>query len=201
MLQLAVHYLNHDIVGDATERNDIDLESIVIFLNLHVPEHSSTPKQPHGSTFDSVWPLNADGEMYPSSPVSSPSSPVRDAQRGHRVLSPMGSPRSPRNVSPQGLQSPKRASPSSPRTPRISTQHLHSVRQKLSVILRMLCWCSRSDSKEDIAQFMTEDHKDNSEGSFPVARRVADFLGMIICGGYSRDQFVRGPLCFLFHIR
>lgn len=208
MLQLAVHYLNAELLDRYEEDNvEIEVECILIFLILHVNENTSHSKTGISSTnFDSVWPLNPDGEVYPSSPTASPSSPVRENNRLlHRALSPIGSPRSPRNSSPQSAQSPRRTAlhtPSSPRTPRISTQHLHSVRSKIPIILRALSWGYSSNADEDITAFISEDPRklENSSSAvnlFVVDRKIADFLGMMICGGYSRDQCVSVVL-FIF---
>lgn len=199
MLILAAHYLNPDLVDKYEDDNvELDVECIIVFLILHVTENAPCAKTAPGTSFDSVWPLNPEGEVYPSSPISSPSSPIRESNRvTHRAMSPIGSPRSPRNGSSpvqNGISPSKRPTASSPRAPRISTQHLHSVRQKIPIILRALSWVVSSNADEDIAAFMAEDHRNMETSSsinmFVVDRKIADFLGLVICGGYSRDQCI-----------
>eukprot|EP01033_Poteriospumella_lacustris_P005533 gene5533-3946_t len=199
VLILAAHYLNPDLVDKYEDDNvELDVECIIVFLILHVTENAPSAKAAPGTSFDSVWPLNPEGEVYPSSPISSPSSPIRESNRvTHRAMSPIGSPRSPRNGSSpvqNGISPSKRPTASSPRAPRISTQHLHSVRQKIPIILRALSWVVSSNADEDIAAFMAEDHRNMETSSsinmFVVDRKIADFLGLVICGGYSRDQCI-----------
>jgi hypothetical protein len=194
VLQLAVHYLNPDLIDKYEEdKIEIDVECIIIFLVLHVTDNAPVAKAIPTTSFDSVWPINPEGDIYPSSPNASPSSPVRD--RSTHRSSPIASPRSPRNqTSPHQNVSPKRMSPSSPRTPRISTQHLLSVRQKIPIILRALSWAYSTNANEDITAFLAEDHREPENASsinmFVVDRKIADYLGLVICGGYSRDQCV-----------
>lgn len=202
VLQLAVHYLNPDLIDKYEEDTiEIDVECIIIFLVLHVTDNVPPPKTAPATSFDSVWPLTPEGEIYPSSPVSSPSSPIRESNRA-AMRSPIASPRSPRNNSPlQNGSSPNKrqntatmASSGSPRTPRLSTQHLHSVRQRIPIILRALSWVVSTTAEADIDTFIAEDHRDMESATtinmFVVDRKIADFLGLVICGGYSRDQCV-----------
>lgn len=206
MLLQAIFYLSPDIATNIDyDQDSVDIECILIFLILHIADVAPAKTGISATHFDSVWPLNADGEVYPSSPTaSSPSSPTRESTRVHRALSPIGSPRSPRGNMPQSaagnnIRGGSTSSASSPRTPRISTQHLHSVRQKIPMMLRVLSWCAMLNMDDDIAAFLAEDpRRSTSETTgeryaFEVDRRTADFLGMIICGGYSRDQNVSKP--------
>jgi hypothetical protein len=190
MLLIAIHYLDPlSIEKQDKDSYLVDAESLITFLILHISDPSPI-KTGISANFDSVWPLNSEGEVYPSSPIASPSSPIRES-RVPRALSPIGSPRSPRN-SPSQTNSPKRMSAGSPRTARISSQHLHAVRQKIPVILRILSWGYSSDIDGNIDEIIMEDlvKIENVTPTFKVQKKIADFLGLVICGGYSRDQAV-----------
>eukprot|EP01040_Poterioochromonas_malhamensis_P000783 gene783-835_t len=201
MLTLAVYYLNPEKVP-STKREDnwIEIECLAVFLILHIPESNSNSTKPNtvASNFDSVWPLNADGEVYPTSPVSSPLSPVKEGggNRGS-YKSPIGSPlspRSPRNSTTliqSSASSPKRSTATVARTPRGSTQHLHSVRQKIPLILSAL-----NPNLSEAHSYDANDDFSNSIESFSVTRRMVDAFGMMLSGGHSRDQTV-SPLSAL----
>lgn len=208
MLLIAVFYLKPDMVESVNrEEVALDIECFAIFLVLHMAEHhAKSTGVLSGPNFDSVWPLNADGEVYPSSPVHSPNSPNKDQaqSRVHRAASPIGSPRdiimSPRS-SRDTMASSKASSPgrksgaSSPRTPRLNTHHLLSVRQKIPTILRVLNWEEDITAADNNALMAADDPSKLESLSqslrFNIERRIADFVGMILCGGLSRDQNVR----------
>lgn len=203
MLTLAVYYLNPEKVP-STKREDnwIEIECLAVFLILHIPESNSNSTKPNtvASNFDSVWPLNADGEVYPTSPVSSPLSPVKEGggNRGS-YKSPIGSPlspRSPRNSTTliqSSASSPKRSTATVARTPRGSTQHLHSVRQKIPLILSAL-----NPNLSEAHSYDANDDFSNSIESFAVTRRMVDAFGMMLSGGHSRDQTVSAAFVLLF---
>lgn len=185
MLTTATSYLSPD---EDREDMQVDMECMAIFLAMHIAE--STTAKPAAPTvaFEAVWPLNENGEVFCSSPIASPSSsPARDARRSHSPLASPMSPRSPRN-SPQKPSSP-RTHTSSTRTPRASTQHLHSVRQKIPLILRAL-------NSSELDSTGPSDAEESSKLDFKVSKRVTDALGLVLCGGQSRDQTV-SPLSLL----
>ena len=191
MLSLAVYYLNSEKLN-SLKRDEvtIDIECVAVFLILHIPEPSSVSK--HNtitSTFDSVWPLNPEGEVYPTSPVPSPMSPVKDANKNLKSPTPMGSPmspRSPKNSPGQvAASSPKRAINTAARTPRGSTQHLHSVRQKIPLIVSALNPNLSKSHSYDVC----DDYSSSIE-AYNVTRKIVDAFGMMLSGGHSRDQTV-----------
>ncbi len=201
ILILAIYYLNPEIENGRREDISVDLECIAIFLALHIVESNSSTNRHNSMTaataasFDSIWPLNQEGEVYPSSPVASPvSSPVRESNRVHRNQSPGTSPMSPRSPrsSPQP-NSPKRGTTTA-RTPRGSTHYLHSVQQKIPLILKSLCGLpdSHFDSSNGFGDVFGE-----LNPNCQISRRVVDFLGLIICGGYSRDNTVGFSVLFV----
>jgi hypothetical protein len=211
MLILAVYYLNPEKIT-SLKRDEIlvDVEYLAVFLILHIPEPSNSSWKANTvtSSFDSVWPLNDVGEVYPTSPISSPLSPVKDASaRSSLFKSPLGSPispRSPRNVSiaasaivPGSSQqqssslSPKRSIGSGAKTPRGSTQHLHSVRQKIPLILSAL----NPNLNESHSYDMNDDDFSSSIEAYSVSRKVVDAFGMMLAGGHSREQTVSSLLC------
>ncbi len=187
---MALIYLNPENAVANKDDAKVDLECLTIFLVLHIiDQNQQKPITP--ANYDSVWPIPSDGELYPTSPVaSSPASPVKEGSRATRSSagSPL-SPRSPRHTTAVAQPaSPKRnVNVSSPRTPRSSTQYLHSVRQKVPIILQILSSQFGSGSFDEIS--------DQSE--FLVCKRSVDALGLIVCGGYSRDQTV-APLSGLY---
>lgn len=188
MLATAKTYLHPNMVPAQREDMLVDIECVVIFLAMHIIETTAAKPTAPTIAYEAVWPLDEKGEVYPSSPVASPSSPAKEVRS--RALSPMSSPMSPRSPrnSPQKPQSPRTLTTSATRTPRASTQHLHSVRQKIPIILRAL----NSSDIENIGGI----DLDEGKLDFQVSRRVADALGMVLCGGQSRDQTV-SPLSSL----
>lgn len=197
---MAIYYLNPELVENSRREDiSIDIECVAIFLILHIVDNNASSRQSGmtaaaAASFDSIWPLNPEGEVYPSSPVASPaSSPVRESNRAHRSQSPNSpiSPRSPRG-SPQP-SSPKARATSTARTPRGSTHYLHSVQQKIPLILKALCALPDSNI-EDNNGFA--DSFGELSPNCQINRRVVDFLGLIMCGGQSRDNTVRVIRCF-----
>lgn len=196
MLCLAVYYLNRDpSLYPSREEVLMDLEYIAIFLVLHVVDANPSKAVTSPSLqYDSVWPSalpgtpNIDGEPL-LSPSSSP--PKNDTKRKHPS---MGSPLSPRSPKSQSLSPNSEAAKKNRvvRTPRSMAQYLHVVRQKIPVILKALS--SEDDmGLEGIAHFTPEKNSDELPGAlldFPVSRKAIDALGLIVCGGRSRDEHV-----------
>lgn len=205
MLLLAITYLTPEITLEHTkETNYVPTDCLIIFLVLHILDKDTTGKS-HTTVYESVWPLNSEGEVYPSSPVASPSSPTREKNRA-RAVSPMNSsPRSPRN-SPQKPNSPMSQrsynSSSSARTPRASTQYLHSVRARIPWILQVLSPADKGkDEYNSLSRTSSDDYSIPSMNEltlhYPVTRKTVDLLGLIVCGGHSRDQSVSYDLHFI----
>jgi hypothetical protein len=223
MLCSAVYYLNRDSQLYSDRENFcVDLEFVAIFLVLHTSDTQPSKSAVASSVgYDTAWPnpLLQSDEPLPLSPMSSPTK--------SRKFPNVGSPQSPR--SPK--QSPKPASPSSnrggssptggagnskrsffnnSRTPRSTAQYLHSVRQKIPVILRALC--ADLDSQFDTLQPATPHTPERGDSDsektvlpklvdFAVARKTIDALGLIVCGGHSRDEHVTQHLfCAIFII-
>lgn len=185
MLNTAVTYLYPDQLKASREETFIDIECVVIFLAMHISDTLASKPAAPTVAYEAVWPLNENGEVFPSSPVASPSSPVREL-RSQRVQSPLSSPMSPRSPrgSPQKPSSPRTHSPTSSRTPRASTQHLHSVRQKIAIILKAL------NSSDVDSLGPVESEEATQQLDFFVTRRLVNALGLVLCGGQSRDQAV-----------
>lgn len=194
----AMIYLDPKFIKYTKEELNTEIECFAIFLILHTVDQSqskfanSSSSSSSGSNsnnsstlYDSVWPANCESEIFPTSCVTSPASPVKENSTiRSSSRSPAGSPlspRSPRHTS-NSIQpgSPKRGSlVSTPRTPRGSTHYLHSVRQKVPTILQIL----NSDYSELNELF--DEKKD-----VLASKKMVDALGLIISGGYSRDQAV-----------
>lgn len=128
--------------------------------------------------------------------------------------SPMaGSPMSPRSPKANSSPSHKRnmaAAASGSRTPRSHAQYLHSVRQKIPLILRSLSMDQQdestltdltlnTDSPGNIRNMGSGDSSLsggvqysslNPTVDFTISKKTVDALGLIVCGGYSRDQAV-----------
>jgi hypothetical protein len=114
--------------------------------------------------------------------------------------------------SPKASQSPanKRAAAtvsSGAKTPRSNAQYLHSVRQKIPLILRSLSIDQQDDSTMTDLTLSIDTpgnpRNGGGEGSggqmyssmnhtvdFAISKKTVDALGLIVCGGYSRDQAV-----------
>lgn len=222
MVSLSTYYASRDSsLTGSREDVSLDLEYVAIFLVLHLHDsttvltnniQSKTAVSPTVA-YEDVWPA----QQSPGSPTEesgSPlSSPTKESARQHRMFAAMaGSPLSPR--SPKANQSPanKRtmSSPSAAtgaRTPRSHAQYLHSVRQKIPLILRSLS-IDQQDESTMTDLTLSIDTPGNirnggGEGSggmqyssmnhsvdFAITRKTVDALGLIVCGGYSRDQAV-----------
>lgn len=225
MVSLSTYYISRDSSLTASREDvSLDLEYVAIFLVLHLYDstailatgNSVSSKAAVSPTvaYEDVWPA----AQSPASPTEDPSSPLsspsKESARQHRKFSAMsGSPLSPR--SPKANQSPanKRtiSSPSAvatgARTPRSHAQYLHSVRQKIPLILRSLSIDQQDESTMtdltlsiDTPGNIRNGGGDGSGGvqyssmnhsvDFAISRKTVDALGLIVCGGYSRDQAV-----------
>lgn len=230
MVSLSTYYISRDSSLTVNRENiSLDLEYVAIFLVLHLYDNTNQVSTPHAHTpqsktpvsptvaYEDVWPTAAPTSPTDNGEPGSPhQSPSKDSSRAHRKMSPMASgqhnptPISPR--SPKANQSPanKRLTPAvsaAAKTPRSNAQYLHSVRQKIPLILRSLSIDQQDESTlTDITLSIdTPGNPRNSggEGSggtlyssmnhsvdFAIAKKTVDALGLIICGGYSRDQAV-----------
>jgi hypothetical protein len=233
MVSLSTHYVSRDSPLAASRQNgSLDFEHVAIFLVLHLYEntpstpsqahtpHTKTPGSPHTPTaaYEDVWPSAAPAMSADMAEPGSPqTSPNRDSDRALRKTTSGTStggggpvPVSPR--SPKASQSPanKRMTPAVPasaKTPRSNAQYLHSVRQKIPMILRSLS-IDQQDESTLMDLTLSVDNPGNprnggGEGSggtlyssmnfsvdFQISRKTVDALGLIVCGGYSRDQAV-----------
>jgi len=226
MVSLSTYYLSRDS-SLTVKRQDVslDLEYVAIFLVLHLHEPTASPQAgshtPHGKTpvsptvaYEDVWPT----APAPGSPTEidgdSPSSPSKDPNR-QRKMSPMAgmsgvtpmSPRSPKaNHSPSHKRG-AQATSSGAKTPRSNAQFLHSVRQKIPLILRSLSIDQQDEgTMTDLTLSIDNPGNprnggaDSSGGTlyssmnhtvdFAISKKTVDALGLIVCGGYSRDQAV-----------
>ena len=222
MVSLSTYYLSRDS-SLTVHRQDVslDMEYVAIFLALHVQD-STSPSMNHPQTpqskavssptlaYEAVWPSAPGAATTPTAgatadePGSPQTSPSKDHNRVQRKSPLSGSPMSPR--SPKASQSPanKRSMAVSPqaKTPRSNAQHLHSVRQKIPLILRSLSSEHLDDTMlTDLTMNIdTPPHgnqageaqysEGNQSSDFSISRKTLDALGLIICGGFSRDQAV-----------
>lgn len=224
MVSLSTYYLSRDS-SLTINREDVslDLEYVAIFLVLHLHDgttpsggssaahhHSKTPNSPTVA-YEDVWPTAPTSPTDPD--VSSPSnSPTKDSERQQRKMSPMsGTPMSPRSPKANSSPAHKRAQAatmaSGSRTPRSHAQYLHSVRQKIPLILRSLSMDQQDESTlTDLTTSIDTPGNIRNNGSeggagvqyssinptvdFAIAKKTVDALGLIVCGGYSRDQAV-----------
>lgn len=198
MLCLAVYYLNRDpSLYPSREEVLMDLEFIAVFLIMHVVDanHSKSATSSPNVLFDSVWPgahpgMEGGEREALLSPTSSP--PKNEVKKKYPS---MGSPLSPRSPKSQVLSPNSEAARKNRlvRTPRSMAQYLHSVRQKIPIILKALG--SEEDHLEGIGHFTPEkgtgdDLAPNALLDFPISRKTIDALGLIVCGGRSRDEHV-----------
>eukprot|EP01038_Epipyxis_sp_PR26KG_P015941 gene15941-21631_t len=195
MLSLATFYLNRDSFS-AKNREDqtIDLEFIAIFLIMHIVETQN--KQTSSSVgYDTIWPQENGDVLSPVSPLG-PLSPPKDGGRSARKSFSLGSPSSPRSPKSSPI-SPKRSQINNSRQPRSTAQYLHSVRQKIPFILKALVnddvstdYNAMESTLQTISRSESFDKESNNLVEFSVSKRIVDSLGLIICGGYSRDQHI-----------
>lgn len=210
-LSFATCYLYRDttLLG-SREESSIDLEHLAIFLILHISDNTTLPhtsKSPQKG-YDTMWPalaVNEDESTAQPEPVSPQNSPKKEHPSMAQL--PARSPRSPKVTSPvagnahspsisSGSPSNKRAHSNAARMQRSTAQYLHSVKQKLPVILRALSTDS-DDPKEELSLSMDAGEDDSMENlltsrnpEFRVTQKTLDALGLVICGGYSRDQSI-----------
>ena len=146
MLTLATSYIRNE--GEPEQTDDdtgIDLETVAIFLVLHMADTHMRPSSPIVA-YDTVWPsVTSEGELSPASPNNSPTTgeKKKHAANSSRIGSPVTSPRSPGSTrSPRrkgSASSPSKRSSSHLSHPRSSAQYLHAARHKTPIILKALC--------------------------------------------------------------
>lgn len=182
----------------------LDLQYLVIFIILHLNEESGTkplsPTQLSSVVYEDTWPTNsAEDERDLMAGSSSMGSPKRDnassRSRAKQMPSSPGSPKAAHGSSlvdstlstlPPGVNAHSFKS---------SAQYLHSVKQKIPLILRALCIEQQEgldDTMTDLTMYADGGgfHLPFIRTEFFVNKRAVDALGLIICGGLSRDQSV-----------
>jgi hypothetical protein len=229
MVSLSTYYMSRES-SFALNREDVslDLEYVAIFLVLHLYDPSAAPSNGSNAStsklgspivaYDAVWPSGpvvsppSDSETLSLSPTQSPTKEGAARVRkfaGH-MSGPSMSPRSPKaNHSPGGKRGGASSSnPMSPtaasRTPRSSAQYLHTVRQKIPLILRSLCMDLQDESTMTDLTLSIDVNGSGDAGyaaaapsnDFSISKKTLDALGLIICGGYSRDQSVSIDIFF-----
>lgn len=185
MLCLANSYLQSTSQRKITSGESIDFEYLSIFLILHTSEGSGRPQSP-GAAYDDIWPIVYN--HLDDSPIASPTKGNSSSSSLHiKIPSVVTTPKSP--SSPQSRPtSPKRSHVSSPRQARTASQYLHILRQKLPIILYALSLHDTS-VRETISNFDTPyDFIHSVPADFSLSRRAVDCLGLILCGGFSREE-------------
>lgn len=175
----------------------ISIEYVALFLVMHIQDSQARPSSPKAA-YDTAWPGADSAESITSPP--SPKSPSR-AQR--QSLANVGSPKSPRSPrSPSttltSVSSPKRSMLISSRQGRSIQQILHSIRQKIPLLLRAVC---PEDADVGLEGLCLGDGDGGSShvsgGEILLSRKAINSLGLLLCGGWSRDREVR-PLWSVF---
>lgn len=185
MLLQAVYYTDRDRTFESNISHIlVEIEYITIFLLLHVLSDEPNEKNNLSATYDSIWPSSnlSDTEVVPLSPSSSP---TKDQMKSYKK-SPL-SPKSPKSPMPS---SPTKSSMTGSRTPRSTAQHLHSVRKKMPSILKLLAL--DFDDNAEMTDVVGEGQdSDISYGDVMINKKIVDALGLIIRGGFTREEMVR----------
>ncbi|KAJ1423387.1 tubulin binding cofactor C-domain-containing protein [Ochromonadaceae sp. CCMP2298] len=193
MVSLSTFYMSREsALLVKREDTSLDLEFVAIFLFLHLhdgPALSLSQKSPTVAYEDS-WPNALPGAPTPEDDV--PTSPIspKNSAKSKPFNSPI-SPRSPRNLSPRN----RSGSPTSgARAPKSSAQYLHAVRDKIPLILRSLSIEQQEESTMTDLTLSIDTSRIDDMGAlatdFAIAKKTVDALGLIVCGGHSRDQNV-----------
>lgn len=202
MMSLAVWYTRKDdevfpSFGRGQEDASIDLNFLAIFLVLHMDDATAKNSSP-AAAYDTFWPA---AYMDESGPGGGSLSSPKSAGHGLHVKLPttiplVGSPKSPRSPKSAKPTSPKRTHLTSPRQSRTSAQHLHSLRQKLPLILKAISLedFGGVDGDESFSEGLGADEDSfrlSSALDFEVSKAAFDSLRLIIAGGLSRETEVR----------
>ena len=205
MMILAAWYTQQDDHPYSSWERDqiditVDLNFLGIFLVLHLEDTVKIGSP--AAAYDTFWPA---AYMDETGTVASPKSGGHSSHGIHVKIpttlplsgSPK-SPRSPKSSSPRPT-SPKRTHLTSPRQSRTSAQHLHSLRQKLPLILKIICLDDSAIPHDD--SFVEPGSDDGFQLSgaleFMVSRKALDSLSLIIAGGTTKDKEVKLMLLLL----
>lgn len=186
----------------------LDLQYLAIFIILHLNEESKSlsPTQLSSVVYEDTWPTNnsSEEERDLMAGVGSMGSPKRDSassrSRSRQMPTSPGSPKAGHALSLVDSSTSALPPGVNAHSFKSSAQYLHSVKQKIPLILRALC----IEQQEGLDDTMTDlaMYADGGGGlyhhlppfvrteEFFVNKRAVDALGLIICGGLSRDQSV-----------
>ena len=178
----------------STHTDTIDFEYLAILLVMHViDDPPSSPKIPS----DSIWPEDLNENYSPASPKTFPSSRATNAYLPKSPRSPKSSHEMKYNSSYNRLLKrneivgdidslDKKTNIGTGRMAKSGLYSLNSLRSRMPAILRALSL--ENSAEEDL---ISQDASQDFLGvDLMVSRRAVNALGIIICGGYSREEQV-----------
>lgn len=178
----------------SSHTDTLDFEFLAILLVMHVVD--DPPSSPKVSS-DSSWPEDLSEASSPVSPKAFPSSRATNAYLPKSPRSPKSSNEMKYNTSYNRLLKrneivgdidslDKKTSLGSGRLAKSGLYSLNSLRTRMPAILRAL---SMENSTED--EVLSSDTSHDFIGlDLMISRRAVNALGVIICGGYSREEQV-----------
>lgn len=192
MLVTAICYVRNTEPLTTDVENSIKMEYVAIFLAMHIsePKIRTSPHSLQSQYTETMWP----------SPAAVESESFSNSNPTHSLSSPskLVSPKSPR--SPKKLTSPQRKIVQN--SGRTTVQYLHLVGKNLPIILSALshddCFIEELSTNENSYEFFSPDSESDATvkklslkvQDFGVSRRTIDSLGLIIGGGFSREEEV-----------
>lgn len=198
MASLSTYYMHKEAsYSQGRTEGSLDLQYLAIFIILHLNEESGmkslSPTQLSSVVYEDTWPAEEERDMMAGG--GSMGSPKRDnassRSRAKQMPSSPGSPKAPSLVDSSTSALPPGVNAHSFKS---SAQYLHSVKQKIPLILRALCIEQQEgldDTMTDLTMYPDGGfHLPFIRTEFFVNKRAVDALGLIICGGLSRDQSV-----------
>jgi hypothetical protein len=203
MASLSTYYMHKETsYSQGRTEGSLDLQYLVIFIILHLNEESApSPTQLSSVVYEDTWPTNsAEEERDLMAGSSSMGSPKRDNASSRSRAKQMPSSSlvdSTTSTLPPGVNAHSFKS---------SAQYLHSVKQKIPLILRALCIEQQEgldDTMTDLTMYADGGglHLPFIRTEFFVSKRAMDALGLIICGGLSRDLSVSAAIARHFELR
>jgi len=210
MASLSTYYMHTEASCQSRSEGNLDLQYLAIFIILHLIDESGmkpmSPTQQTSVVYEDTWPTtSADEERELMTGSGSMGSPKRDnvssRSRAKQTSMSPGSPKAGHTSSPAVAHDSALPPGVNAHSFKSSAQYLHSVKQKIPLILRALC----IEQQEELDATMTDltlsieasfypdggsFHLPFMRTEFFVNKRAVDALGLIICGGLSRDQSV-----------
>lgn len=226
MLKLIIwysnNYNNYNTDEDYGRGDLVDVEYLVIYLVLHIPDNTliQRPSSPTiGSHYDTVWPSTNNLFMDTVESNMGLTSPVKEKSNSFASIAPT-SPNATNNLSIKipGTSSPtsptqsRSTSPTSPKRNQSlhsysqrqsklsSTQYLYLLKVKINIILIILqdenVVSSSLSSPND--NYTDNSSSNNSDQSISlISRRTIDNLGLILGGGENREDLYSSDAFYL----